>query len=164
MYFIGIFIWNERSELGREPDKELIGVVAISHCKLAEEMLAVATMIVGPLQNCKAMCFEPNLVVEDMIKLLKDSVREVDQGKGVLILTDLFGGTPANISLALLGPGVEVVCGMNLPMLIKLAGCRSGHTLSEVASLVKEYGQRHISLASEVLARSVKTNSLPNGK
>jgi mannose PTS system EIIA component len=152
------------AELGRESDKGLIGVVAISHCKLAEEMLAVASMIVGPLQNCKAMCFKPDLAVEDMLKLLKEVVREVDQGKGVLILTDLFGGTPANISLALLGPGVEVVCGMNLPMLIKLASCRSGHTLGEAAALVKEYGQRHISLASEVLSRSVKTAPLPNGK
>lgn len=138
-------------------DKGLIGVVAISHCMLAEEMLKVAEMIVGPLQNCKAVCFKPDQPVEEMIKLLKSTIKEVDEGKGVLILTDLFGGTPANISLSFIGPGVEVVCGMNLPMLIKLAGCRTGHTLSEAASLVKEYGQRHISLASEVLARSIKT-------
>ncbi len=78
-----------------------------------------------------------------------------------MILTDLFGGTPANISLSFQGPRVEVVCGMNLPMLIKLAGCRNGCSLSEVASMVKEYGQRHISLASEVLSRSVKMVSLP---
>jgi len=138
-------------------DKGLIGVVAISHCMLAEEMLRVAEMIVGPLKNCKAICFQPDQAVEEMIKLLKDSIKEVDEGKGVLILTDLFGGTPANISLSFIGPGVEVVCGMNLPMLIKLAGCRVGHTLKETASLVKEYGQRHISLASEVLSRSIKT-------
>src|SRR5512141_3223668 len=94
-------------------DKGLIGVVAISHCMLAEEMLKVAEMIVGPLQNCKAMCFKPDQDVDEMVKLLKDSIKEVDQGKGVLILTDLFGGTPANISLSFLGPGVEVVCGMN---------------------------------------------------
>jgi PTS system mannose-specific IIA component len=75
----------------------------------------------------------------------------------VLILTDLFGGTPANISLSFLGPRVEVVCGMNLPMLIKLAGCRTELPLGEAASTVKEYGQRHISLASEILSRN--TNS-----
>ncbi|MEM5786939.1 MAG: PTS sugar transporter subunit IIA [Syntrophobacteraceae bacterium] len=137
-------------------DKGLIGVIAISHCRLAEEMLKVAEMIVGPLEHCRALCFEPNQPMEGMIRLLKDTIKEVDQGQGVLILTDLFGGTPANISLSLLGPGVEVVCGMNLPMLIKLAGSRRGHTLSQTATLVKEYGQRHISLASEVLARSVK--------
>ena len=75
-----------------------------------------------------------------------------------MILTDLFGGTPANISLSFLGPKIEVVCGMNLPMLIKLAGCRKDYPLDEVATLVKEYGQRHISLASEVLTRSVKAS------
>ncbi len=142
--------------MGTNNDKGLIGIIAISHCRLAQEMLNVAETIIGPLQNCRAMCFQPDQPVEEMVKLLKEAVKEVDQGKGVLILTDLFGGTPANISLSLLGPGVEVVCGMNLPMLIKLAGCRTGYTLSEAASMVKEYGQRHISLASEVLARSVK--------
>lgn len=140
-------------------DKGLIGIIAISHCKLAEEMLTAAEMIVGPLQNCKAMCFKPDQPVDEMVRLLREAVKEVDQGKGVLILTDLFGGTPANISLSLLGPGIEVVCGMNLPMLIKLAGCRNGHSLSEAAAMVKEYGQRHISLASEVLSRSVKPSS-----
>jgi PTS system mannose-specific IIA component len=147
--------------LGREVEKEIIGVIVTSHCRLAEEMLAVAEMIVGPLQNCKAICFKPDQTVDELIKLMGDAIKEVDRGKGVLILTDLFGGTPANISLSFQGPRVEVVCGMNLPMLIKLAGCRNGYSLSQVASLVKEYGQRHISLASEVLSRSVKLASLP---
>ncbi len=147
--------------MSREDADELIGVVAASHCRVAEEMLAVAEMIVGPLRNCKAISFKPAQSVEELTKLLGDSIKEVDRGKGVLILTDLFGGTPANISLSFQGPGVEIVCGMNLPMLIKLAGCRSGRSLSEAALLVKEYGQRHISLASEVLSRPVKTASLP---
>ncbi len=133
---------------------ELIGIVLVSHCNLAEEYLRVAELIVGELPACKAVCFTGNAEVEDMMRELRDAIREVDRGKGVLVLTDLFGGTPANISLSFLGPRVEVVCGMNLPMLIKLAGCRSGSSLGEVALLVKEYGQRHISLASEVLSRS----------
>ncbi len=135
---------------------EIVGVVAVSHCRLAQEMLDVAELIVGSMQACKAICFEPHQAMEEMTRVLRDGIREVDQGKGVLVLTDLFGGTPANISLSLLGPKVEVVCGMNLPMLIKLAGCRKGHTLSETALLVKEYGQSHISLASEILSRSAK--------
>jgi len=147
--------------LSREIETELIGVIATSHCRLAEEMLAAAEMIVGPLQNCKVICFKPAQPVDELIMLMGYAIKEVDQGKGVLILTDLFGGTPANISLSFQGPRVEVVCGMNLPMLIKLAGCRNGCSLSEVASIVKEYGQRHISLASEVLSRSVKMLSLP---
>ena len=145
--------------MGREVETELIGIIATSHSRLAEEMVAAAEMIVGPLQNCKAVCFKPAQPVDELIKLLGDSIKMVDQGKGVLILTDLFGGTPANISLSFQGPGVEVVCGMNLPMLIKLAGCRTGHSLGETASLVKQYGQRHISLTSEVLSRSIKTAS-----
>jgi len=139
--------------LAREVETEMIGVVATSHCRLAEEMLAVAEMIVGPLQNCKVVSFKPAQPVDELIKLMGDAIKEVDQGKGVLILTDLFGGTPSNISLSFQGHRVEVVCGMNLPMLIKLAGCRNGPSLSEIALLVKEYGQRHISLASEVLSR-----------
>ncbi|MGA2939270.1 MAG: PTS sugar transporter subunit IIA [Syntrophobacteraceae bacterium] len=150
-----------RVELGREFETEIIGVIVTSHCRLAEEMLAAAEMIVGPLQNCKAVCFKPAQPVDELIKLMGNAIKEVDQGKGVLILTDLFGGTPANISLSFQGPRVEVVCGMNLPMLIKLAGCRNGYSLSETASMVKEYGRRHISLASEVLSRSAKMASLP---
>ena len=147
--------------MSREIETELIGVIATSHCRLAEEMLAAAEMIVGPLQNCKVICFKPAQPVDELIMLMGDAIKEVDQGKGVLILTDLFGGTPANISLSFQGPRVEVVCGMNLPMLIKLAGCRNGYSLSETASMVKEYGRRHISLASEVLSRSAKMASLP---
>lgn len=138
-------------------EKDIIGIVAVSHCRLAEEMVNVAELIVGPLVACKAICFQPDQPVEEMVAQLKECIKEVDCGKGVLILTDLFGGTPANISLSFLGPKVEVVCGMNLPMLIKLAACRKTSTLAEAASLVKDYGQRHISLASEVLARSAKT-------
>ena len=142
--------------MGREVESGIIGVVAASHCRLAEEMIKVAEMIVGPLQNCKAVCFKPTQPVEELIRLMREAIKEVDQGKGVLILTDLFGGTPANISLSFQGPKVEVICGMNLPMLIKLANCRNGCSLSEAAALVKEYGQRHISLAGEVLSRSAK--------
>jgi PTS system mannose-specific IIA component len=123
---------------------------------LAQEMLAAAEIIVGPLPNCKAVCFKPTQSVDELIKLMSDAIKEVDQGSGVLILTDLFGGTPANIGLSFQGPRVEVICGMNLPMFIKLAGCRKGYSLSETASIVKEYGQRHISLAGQVLARTTK--------
>jgi PTS system mannose-specific IIA component len=142
--------------LGRETENGIIGIIAASHCMLAQEMIAAAEIIVGPLPHCKAVCFKPDQTVDELIKLMKDAIKEVDQGSGVLILTDLFGGTPANIGLSFQGPRVEVICGMNLPMLIKLAGCRKGYSLNEAASLVKEYGQRHISLAGQVLSRSAK--------
>ena len=142
--------------MSKDNQKDVIGIIAVSHCRLAEEMIRVAELIVGPLRACKAISFRPEQSVEEMTEELRETVELVDEGKGVLILTDLFGGTPANISLALLGPNVEVVCGMNLPMLIKLASCRDEVSLVEAAAMVKEYGQRHISLASEVLSRSVR--------
>jgi len=139
-------------------NQKVIGVVLVSHCRLAEEMARVAELIVGPLRSCKAVCFDSHQSLEEKMEQLREAIEEVNEDRGVLILTDLFGGTPANISLSFLRPDVEVVCGMNLPMLIKLAGCRGKYTLSETASLVKEYGRRHITLASEVLARSVKAS------
>ena len=142
--------------MSKDNQKDVIGIIAVSHCRLAEEMIRVAELIVGPLRACKAISFRPEQSVEEMTEELRETVELVDEGKGVLILTDLFGGTPANISLALLGPNVEVVCGMNLPMLIKLASCRDELSLEDTAAIVKEYGQRHISLASEVLSRSAR--------
>ena len=142
--------------MSKDNQKDVIGIIAVSHCRLAEEMIRVAELIVGPLRACKAISFRPEQSVEEMTEELRETVEQVDEGKGVLILTDLFGGTPANISLALLGPNVEVVCGMNLPMLIKLASCRDELSLEDTAAIVKEYGQRHISLASEVLSRSAR--------
>ena len=139
-------------------NQKVIGIVLVSHCRLAEEMARVAELIVGPLRSCKAVCFDSHESVEEKMEQLGNAIAETNEGRGVLVLTDLFGGSPANISLSFLGPEVEVVCGMNLPMLIKLAGCRAEYTLGETASLVKEYGQRHITLASEVLARSVKAS------
>jgi len=133
----------------------MIGVVIASHCNLAQEMLRTAELIVGSLQACKTLSMDPQQPVEDMVRHLKEAIKAVDQGQGVLILTDLFGGTPANVSLSFMGPRVEVVCGMNLPMLIKLAGCRENRSLAETAELVKEYGRRHIALAGEIMSRSV---------
>ena len=139
-----------------ENRKDQIGIIVVSHCNLAAELVRVAELIVGPLVNCKSICFDSHQAVDEMTRQLRAGIKEVDAGKGVLILTDLFGGTPANISLAFLGPKVEVICGANLPMLIKLAGSRQSENLAELASTIKEYGKRHISLASEVLSGSGK--------
>jgi len=140
--------------MAKADEKGMIGIVAVSHCGVAAEMVCAAELITGPLEACRALTLQAGQPVEEMVKQLREAIKEVDRGHGVLILTDLFGGTPANISLSFLGPKVEVVCGMNLPMLIKLAGCRADSSLEKVAAMVKVYGQSHISLASEVLARS----------
>lgn len=138
--------------------QEIVGVVAVSHCELAGEMLRVAELIAGRMEAVKAVGFQPHETLAEMVFQVKEAIQEVDRGAGVLILTDLFGGSPSNIGLSLLGPKVEVVCGMNLPMLIKLATCRRGQTVSQLACIVKEYGKRHISLASEVLSRSASAS------
>ena len=136
----------------------VIGIIAVSHCRLAQEMLQVAELIMGPLEACRAMSFQADQGIEDMTRRMKEAIKELDQGKGVIVLTDLFGGTPANISLSFMGPDVEVVCGMNVPMLIKLASCRDTISLGEAAREAKEYGRRHIALASEVLSRTTKSH------
>ena len=117
----------------------MIGVVIASHCNLAQEMLRTAELIVGSLQACKTLSMDPQQPVEELVRHLKEAIKAVDQGQGVLILTDLFGGTPANVSLSFMGPRVEVVCGMNLPMLIKLAGCRENRSLAETAELFERF-------------------------
>ena len=138
--------------------QDVLGLVVATHCGVATEMVRAAELIVGPLAACRALSLDPGDSVERLTATLAEAVREVDQGRGVIILTDLFGGTPANISLALMGPKVEVLSGVNLPMLIKFASCRGELTLPEAAAALREYGRRHISLASEVLSgRAAKT-------
>ena len=132
--------------------RDVLGLVVATHCGVAREMVRAAELIVGPLSACRALSLDPGDPVERLGAMVAEALREVDQGRGVIILTDLFGGTPANISLSFMGPRVEVLSGVNLPMLIKFASCRGELTLPEAAAALREYGRRHISLASEVLA------------
>jgi PTS system mannose-specific IIA component len=141
--------------MAEENAKAAIGIVVVSHCDVAGEMVRATELIVGALEACRAIAITPREAVDDTVRRLREAIKEVDRGRGVLILTDLFGGTPANISLPFLSSRVEVVFGVNLPMLIKLASCRKTHTLEEAARVVRDYGRRHISVASDVLAKPV---------
>ena len=128
------------------------GVVVVAHYRLGEELLQALRLIVPGALGFEAVSIEPKQPVEDMRASIAEAIDRVDQGAGVLILTDMFGGTPSNIALAFLGERrVEVVTGVNLPMLIKLATIRNEPPLEELAPFIKEYGQRNISLASELL-------------
>ncbi len=130
----------------------MIGVVVATHGRLAEELLRTAEGIVGPLDRCEAISIGSNQSMEDCKARLEEAVRRVDDGQGVLVLTDMFGGTPANLALMLLDERLEVVTGVNLPMLIKVASARSsGLPLAEAAQLVTSHAQKNISVASEVL-------------
>ena len=129
-----------------------VGVLIVAHYRLGEEFLQALNLIVPEAPPMRAVAVEPQQSVDEMRKRIADAMQEVDQGEGVLILTDMFGGTPSNISLSFHAEHrVEVVTGMNLPMLIKLATMTEEKPLEELAGFMKEYGQRNISVASELL-------------
>lgn len=129
-----------------------VGVVVVAHYRLGEEFLQALRLIVPDVPHFHAVGIEPKQSVEEMRSAISAALQRADQGEGVLVLTDMFGGTPSNIALSFLEERrVEVVTGMNLPMLIKLATLREEKPLEELATFVKEYGQRNISVASELL-------------
>ena len=129
-----------------------IGVVIVSHYRLGEEMLQAARLIVPDAPRFFAVGIEPKQRVDEMRAAIAAALEAADQGHGVLVLTDMFGGTPSNVSLSFLGERpIEVVTGVNLPMLIKLATLRESRSLEDLATFIKEYGQRNISVASELL-------------
>ncbi len=131
-----------------------IGVVVVSHCNLATELLRTAELIVGPMEEFYAISIQPDMSHEAIVSLVEQTVREADKGKGVLILTDIFGGTPTNIALAISNARVDVVCGVNLPMIIKAYSLYRDTDLRDLASQVQDYGRRHIARASEILEPS----------
>jgi PTS system mannose-specific IIA component len=133
-----------------------IGVVIVTHYRLGEEFLQALNLIVPDGPTFHAVGIDPKQSVDGMREAIAERLRVADEGKGVLVLTDMFGGTPSNMSLSFLDEHhVEVVTGLNLPMLIKLATLENeDRTLEELASFIKEYGQRNISVASELLPDS----------
>ena len=132
----------------------MVGVVLITHPNLGGEFIRSAETICGKLPFLASVSIDTRKGVEELREEITRAIKTVDSGKGVLILTDMIGGTPSNMSLAFLSEGrVEVVTGLNLPMLIKISNCREGRTLQELAKMVKEAGQRNINLASEILKK-----------
>ncbi len=135
----------------------MLGIVIITHLKLGEELLAVAELIVGKLKQFQAVSINPTEGVEEIREKISEAIRRVDKGKGILILTDMFGGTPSNISLSFLEEGkIEVITGVNLPMLLKLSTYEGEKDLTGLAKFIKTYGQKNINLASEILKKNLK--------
>ncbi len=129
-----------------------IGVVIVTHNRLGEEFLQALRLIVPDAENYHAFAIDPGQSVDEMRSAIEKALSAAEGGDGVLVLTDMFGGTPSNISLSFLeNRRVEVVTGVNLPMLIKLATLSEPLPLEELAVLVKEYGRRNISVARELL-------------
>ncbi len=142
----------------------MIGVVIATHGRLAEETLACAEGIVGALPGARAVSVSSAQPLDAAHASIATAIREVDEGDGVLVLTDMLGGTPANLALAFLSDRVDVVTGVNLPMLLKLSTCRTPDArLPEVARLICAYGQKNITLASELLHPGAAGGGAPGG-
>ena len=134
----------------------MVGMLVITHRRLAEEFIATAELIMGKIENCVGLSLDPDLPVNELRQQIDQAMEKVNDGDGVIVLTDMFGGTPSNLSLSFLNnEGIEVVTGVNLPMLLKLAQSREGHKVDELARIIKDYGRRSISLASEILDQEV---------
>ncbi len=129
-----------------------IGVVIVTHYQIGEEFLHALRLIVPNAPDFHSVSIDPKQSVDEMRQLIEQALKRADRGAGILVLTDMFGGTPSNMSLSFVEEtGVEVVTGLNLPMLIKLATLSEDMTLEELAKFIKSYGQRNISVASEIL-------------
>jgi PTS system mannose-specific IIA component len=137
----------------------MVGLVVATHGKLAEELLRTAEGVCGALEQCRAVSVGASAAMDQARGELADAIRAVDSGDGVLVLTDMFGGSPANLALTFLDEKIEVVTGVNLPMLVKLSTCRSeGTALRETAQMLAGYGQKNITLASELLRTRARSN------
>lgn len=132
----------------------MIGVLIITHGNLGNELIQVTRLIRGEMEGALAISVDETKGVESLKKEITTAIKQLDSGKGVLILTDLFGGTPSNISLSFLKEGkVEVVTGVNLPMMLKVSEMKDEKGLSEFADFIRNYGKNNIYLASEILGR-----------
>ena len=133
----------------------MIGLVLVTHGRLAAEFVAAMEHVVGPQAQCQAICIEANDDMEERRAEIAKAAAEVDKGDGVILLTDMFGGTPSNLAISLLGrPNLEVIAGVNLPMLIKLASVRKAKTVGEAVDLAQEAGRKYISVASRLLGEA----------
>ena len=130
----------------------MIGVLIISHCDLGSELLNAAEFIVGRLEGFAAISITQSTESEDMLKNISGKIKTLDQGQGVLVLTDMFGGTPSNLSLSFLkDEKVEVLTGVNLPMVVAVSQDRDRMSLSELGEKAQEAGRRSIALAGKML-------------
>ncbi|MEE8500677.1 MAG: PTS sugar transporter subunit IIA [Kiloniellales bacterium] len=131
----------------------MIGVVLVTHGRLAEEFIEALEHVVGPQKNMAAVCIGPEDDMERRRHEILDRVAQADEGEGVVLLTDMFGGTPSNLAISVLDQGrVEVIAGVNLPMLIKLASLRNGESLATVVAQAQQAGRKYINIASQLLA------------
>ena len=146
---LGIVISREAS------GDSMIGLVLVTHGRLAAEFVTAMEHVVGPQQAIEAICIGPDDDMEIRRADIAKAVKAVDDGSGVILLTDLFGGTPSNLAISLMEPGrIEVIAGVNLPMLIRLEGARKMMKVKAAVAAAREAGRKYISVASEVLGEA----------
>lgn len=133
----------------------MIGMIIVTHGNLAQEFLTAMEHVVGPQKSVATICIGPHDDMEKHRANIQKAIQNVDAGHGVIILTDLFGGTPSNLAISLLDSGkVEVIAGVNLPMLIRLESARKSMDISKAIAAAKDAGRKYINVASELLAET----------
>jgi mannose PTS system EIIA component len=131
----------------------MIGMILVTHGKLAVEFISALEHVVGPQERVKAVCIGADDDMEKRREEILRSVADVDDGSGVVLLTDMFGGTPSNLAISIMDNAkVEVIAGVNLPMLIKLASVRHTETLAKAVASAQQAGRKYINVASALLA------------
>jgi PTS system mannose-specific IIA component len=133
----------------------MIGLVLVTHGRLAAEFITAMEHVVGPQEAIEAVCIDADDDMEARRRDIADAIATVESGDGVIILTDLFGGTPSNLAISLMkSENVEVIAGVNLPMLIRLEGARKAMGVRAAVAAAREAGRKYISVASEILGEA----------
>lgn len=132
----------------------MIGMILVTHGRLAEEFVHAMEHVVGKQESVATVCIGPNDDMERRRSEIRRAIREVDMGEGTIVLTDLFGGTPSNLAISLMEAGkTEVIAGINLPMLIRLAGARKSMDIRGAVKAARDAGKNYITVASEFLGQ-----------
>ena len=135
----------------------MIGLVLVTHGRLAAEFVTAMEHVVGPQDAIEAICIGPDDNMEARRKDIAEAIGRVEQGQGVIILTDLFGGTPSNLAISLMkSENIEVIAGVNLPMLVKLARVRGDLAIKDAVKVAQEAGRKYIQVASDMLEASAE--------
>jgi PTS system mannose-specific IIA component len=138
----------------RDREKKMIGLVLVTHGRLAEELVNALEHIVGPQENVASVCIGADDDMEQRRNDIMTSTEAVNVGDGVIVLTDMFGGTPANLAISIMDKvNVEVIAGVNMPMLVKLATVREKHDIAEAVAKALDAGKKYINVASQLLVK-----------
>ena len=133
----------------------MIGLVLVTHGRLASEFIVAMEHVVGPQERIAAICIGPDDDMEERRRAILKAIGEVDRGDGCVLLTDMFGGTPSNLAISLMkSDKIEVIAGVNLPMLIRLEGARKVMPVHAAVAAAREAGRKYISVASEILGEA----------